>query len=665
MSDDSTGDTGDEKNEPGSVVRVAQTLTPDIVRRNFALKFGIVLLVMALSIGVIGFGATTLVTAETEANVEAEFESDANQEADIVEQWIDSNSLQTEIQANKGEYGEDRDSVNAELRDDNARAADDVHSLHILEDDDIEGLRVFASADDTVDPDTPLAEFDDREWMFEGAGGEIRLEITNLQTDPNDPEASEVFVSDTYEADGEQVVAFIAQTAADPDRYLLTEVRVDEVQETLRGATEGDVGFTQVVSTGDYLGEEGDINRVMMDARGDGGSLLSVYAENDATLAPLQSDTQSGVFSDMSADPDVLDEDYAVGYSSVDGTDWVVLAHGPRSEVFGFVDTMSTWGLIATAFAVLLIGVTGAGLGYSTSTSIDRLTRKTDEIREGNLEVDLTSSRIDNIGRLYGGFGEMRDALILQIERSEEARQEAEHTRAEAEEMTAYLQEKAEEYSEIMQHVSSGDLTQRMEQDGTEESMDQIAAQFNGMIEELEKTTGQLKSYVDEVEEAGSEVESSAGTVKQASEQVADSIQKISDDAYTQKERLETISTTMDEVATQLDSFAAEYDSDDLDAALTQIDAVATNLNEVATLSEETMAESQHVAGAAEEQAAELNEVSERANDLQRYAAPLRDILGRFETEAEHEFVFSVGPTGGIASPSRRSDGGSEEEKQE
>jgi hypothetical protein len=65
------------------------------------------------------------------------------------------------------------------------------------------------------------------------------------------------------------------------------------------------------------------------------------------------------------------------------------------------------------------------------------------------------------------------------------------------------------------------------------------------------------------------------------------------------------------------------------------------------------MAESQEVAGAAEEQAAELNTVSERANELQRYAEPLRDILERFETDQEHEFVFSVGPTGGAASPDR------------
>jgi hypothetical protein len=41
-----------------------------------------------------------------------------------------------------------------------------------------------------------------------------------------------------------------------------------------------------------------------------------------------------------------------------------------------------------------------------------------------------------------------------------------------------------------------------------------------------------------------------------------------------------------------------------------------------------------------------LTQVSERANDLQRSAQPLRDILERFEREAEHEFDFSVGPTG-------------------
>jgi uncharacterized phage infection (PIP) family protein YhgE len=102
----------------------------------------------------------------------------------------------------------------------------------------------------------------------------------------------------------------------------------------------------------------------------------------------------------------------------------------------------------------------------------------------------------------------------------------------------------------------------------------------------------------------------------------------------------------MDGIATELENFAEQHPDTEIGAQLDSIQDIASEINEIADLSEETQSETDNVSAAAEEQAAELNEVSERANDLQRYAQPLRDILGRFETEAEHEFVFSVGPTG-------------------
>lgn len=173
--------------------------------------------------------------------------------------------------------------------------------------------------------------------------------------------------------------------------------------------------------------------------------------------------------------------------------------------------------------------------------------------------------------------------------------------------------------------------------------MDRIAGEFNEMIEGLERTTGQLKSYVDGVEETGAEIDRSIGTVREASEQVADSIQKISDDAYDQKERLQAVAVTIDRAIVDLEALAAAEDVD-LEDSLTELRRVAQDVSEVAALSEEMMAESGHVAGAAEEQASELDEVSERVSDLQRYAQPLRDILGRFRTEVDDEFVFSVGP---------------------
>lgn len=351
------------------------------------------------------------------------------------------------------------------------------------------------------------------------------------------------------------------------------------------------------------------------------------------------------------------------GYQPVEGHDSLyIVTETPTSSAFELRgNVVQNFGLTLLFAFLILVGVTVAG-GRAVIQDLNTLATRAETMGEGDLDVDLETTRSDEIGVLYETFDQMRTDLKARIQESEEARdeaqsarKEAEVARQEAEQMADYLQEKAEEYSEIMQEVSMGDMTQRMESDGRVDSMDHIAAEFNDMIVELEKTTGQLKSYVDEVEQAGAEVEQSADTVRQASEQVAESIQKISDDAYNQKERLQNISDTMDEITTDLETLAANDDVD-IDGSLENIRDISADISDIAELSEDTMAEAEHVAGAAEEQAAELNEVSEQANDLQRYAQPLRDILDRFETEAEHEFVFSVGPTGGSQSPGTRPD---------
>ena len=643
-----SGDSADGE-EQNPIVGVLQTVTPGFIRQSFAIKFGLVLLVMALSIGAIGFVATEVITAETEANAEANYQGDAAQQADVVQQWMQSNSLQTQLLSADQAWEGDNSAGGLTLEVNNQKRLG-VADIHLV-DDTQGGPQVVAST--SLDDGEPLGETESRQWFAS------QNELPAIQGLAD----NDVYVSDTYDTGNQRVVGFVSPTTVGEDRYLFVEVSVSDIQQALRGSNpERDIGFTQVVNTAEYHGDEDNTqNVVMIDARGEEGKVLERYATNEDTLEPIQratelrgETTRAGVIARMNPNPDVVNDEYTVGYAPVEDSEWVVVTHGPRSEVFGFVDTLSTWGTIVTIFSVLLIGIAGSALGYSTSSAIDRLTAKTEEMREGNLDVTLQTSRIDNIGQLYDGFADMRDSLKEQIEESEHARKEAEVARAEAEEMASYLQDKAEEYSDIMQQVGAGDLTQRMEQDGEEESMDHIAAEFNDMIEELEKTTGQLKSYVDEVEEAGAEVEQSADTVRDASEQVADSIQKISDDAYDQKERLQNISETMDTIAEQLETFEGE--GTDVGDALEQIQEIASEISEIADLSEETMAEAENVAGAAEEQAAELNEVSGRANDLQRYAQPLRDILERFETESEHEFVFSVGPTGGQPSPNDSDD---------
>jgi len=263
-------------------------------------------------------------------------------------------------------------------------------------------------------------------------------------------------------------------------------------------------------------------------------------------------------------------------------------------------------------------------------------------MEQGNLDIDIETDRIDAIGQLYGSLDSMRKALSIQIDEAQQARKEAEVSRAEAMEMNQYLERKAEEYSETMERCAAGDLTQRMEPDGENESMDRIAASFNEMIAELEKTTGQLATFADEVETSGEVVFESAANVREASEQAADSIQQISADTDDQIERLEAV---RDDLDAAIDAFEG-IESPDVafDDAIENLQTVADAIDEILAIAEDTVGEAETVSEAAEEQAAELSEVSQRAEDLTRYARPLDDVLSRFETDSEHEFYFPTGP---------------------
>lgn len=626
--------------QPNILVRLLQRVTPRAIRKRFALKFALVLLIMAASIVAVGYIGTDEIAAQTSEDVKSEYEGVARQEADIIEQWVQRNRLSTRLISQTGDLGsQNAETLRATLTGERADInQEDVKEMSIVDSDG--GIPVVKASTDRSFSGSRGLEDTERQWLANNFN-----EISSMAV-------PDVYIQDTYQVEGERFMGFVSPVSAAGDRYLVIEVSVFDVKDSLQGSDRAEGGFTEVVNTNE--------NTIIID---------ELNPESDKTYATEGSDAyrpienaqdnrengSAGVIAKMGSNPGIIDETYTVGYAPVENTPWVVLTHAPRSSVFGFVQDLQTYGLGATIGAALLITVVGALLGYTTSSSIDRLTRKTEKMREGDLDVAVSTSRIDTIGSLYTGFAEMRDSLKEQIEEAERARKEAEVSRAEAMEMSNYLQDKAEEYSAIMDDCAAGDLTQRMDQDGENEAMDRIAAEFNEMIEELEKTTGQLKSYVDEVEEAGAEVEQSATTVREASEQVADSIQKIAVDAEDQKERLQTISETIDDIAAELESFSTEHDVP-IDEQLAQIQEVANEINQVADLSEETQAETDNVSAAAEEQAAELNEVSEQANDLQRYAQPLRDILGRFDTEAEHEFVFSVGPTGGGASPNRDDD---------
>ena len=631
----------DQQDGGGGLMGIARTIVPDFIRRSFVIKFGLVLLVLGLSVGAVGFVGSQTLTAEFEDEVNEKFSNLASSQADALATWDTNNRDQVFAYSRHPDLAQENVSqLQADLLDER-RARDtwgESGDTGVL-------MSVANTSSDTIIASTYFAYQDQ---SISSISQDTSEQIDSLGG-PSDVRRTAPINGTQF--DDNVYIAYVTPISGVDNRALIYHVPVA----TYTGSLSGGGAVSGEGSSGVALVVDGQ-NRILFEQQGARSTFMKQYDEatdfaNDSREAGPANSTASvqGPAQGFLANGDygLSGEEYVVGGANVQGSDWVVLIHTSTADAYGEVQGIADQALIATGLGVLLIILFGAALGRNTAKSIDRLTGKAEEMEEGNLEVDLSSGRIDNIGRLYDGFANMRDALNQQIQEAEQARKEAEVSRAEAMEMSTYLQETADEYAQIMQQCAAGDLTQRMEADGENEAMDRIASEFNEMIDELEKTTGQLKSFADEVETAGEVVQTSSESVRDASEQVADSVQKISDDAYDQKEQLQEISETMDQIADDLDTFAAENPEVEFGDSLERIEEIANMISEVVDLSEETMSEAENVAGAAEEQAAELNEVTQRAEDLSRYARPLREVLDRFETESEHEFYFPTGPGSG------------------
>ncbi|PSP31527.1 HAMP domain-containing protein [Halobacteriales archaeon QH_10_67_22] len=604
--------------------QVSTGILPGFIARSFLAKFVIALLIVSLLIG--GVSALTFQQTEDQLtdNVRDRYTDTAQDSASQIREWqqsrIETARLYSQFEViQSGEPDEVQSFLVAEA----SRLPADVYQVHYV---DLNSANVVASTSAARQDST----LNTREapWQNE--------DLTYGD--------DEVFVSDAEEVHRRSIVSYVSPVEdgnPDTDRVIIVMANFDEVASDLPTPTGTQGVYSQVV---DSQGRIVAGTQALKDIERNNGE-LETYSESEgvnerAVQRGLSGET--GFLQDEGVRSD-LRENFVVAYTNVPNQELAVITHVPTAEAFALRDTVTQNLAVLAATTFLGLGIIAVVFGRRTVTVLNRLTEKAEALEAGNLEVDLEATRADEFGTLTLAFASMRDALREQITEAEQARKEAEVSRAEAMEMNNYLQETAQRYSDIMQACARGDLTQRMSPEGENDAMDQIANNFNEMLSELEMTTGQLKSFAEEVEEGGSAVQESAQTVRSASEQVASSVQEISDDAYEQRDRMERLSREIEDVSATIESFADDHPDVDFGDSLDKIREVAELIDDAADLSNKTMEESESVAGAAEEQAAELTDVSSRAEELTQYAQYLGEGLNNFETEQEHEFVFQTG----------------------
>jgi methyl-accepting chemotaxis protein len=292
--------------------------------------------------------------------------------------------------------------------------------------------------------------------------------------------------------------------------------------------------------------------------------------------------------------------------ASMTETDWTVRVEERKAAAFA-VSTEVTSGILGlvlvTVIGLALIGVT---IGSSTTITVQRLARKADAMADGDLDVDLTTERADELGTLSRSFDSMRRSLRTEIENAEQARADAEQARADAEqaragaqELAEHIERKATAYESAMLAVADGDLTRRVEPASQSDAMTAIGEATNEMLSEMEATVARAMRFADHVSAAAAAADESATDARETGTEVSTAADEIAGGAARQSEQLqqaaaqvEQLSATSRESAATVESVATtsreaaaagEEGREAAEAALSEMDAVREEADATAT----------------------------------------------------------------------------------
>ena len=273
----------------------------------------------------------------------------------------------------------------------------------------------------------------------------------------------------------------------------------------------------------------------------------------------------------------VQDGDTVMAGSPVENAPWTVMVHAPQSEAFALGDFVasSLMGLVlVTVVSLALVGVT---VGSTTVTSLQHLSRRADEMADGDLDAEIATGRADEFGTLAGSFREMRDSLSASLSEAETAEAEAQQARAEAEqqrqeaeaaresaeaarreaqETARALEDAATDYETALTAVADGDLTRRVDADRDHDAMARVGRAVNQMLDDIETSVAAASQFADHVSDAAVRVESGAGDAMNAGSDVSVAVDEISDGATEQTDRLHEVAGEVDDLSASAEEVA-------------------------------------------------------------------------------------------------------------
>jgi methyl-accepting chemotaxis protein len=326
---------------------------------------------------------------------------------------------------------------------------------------------------------------------------------------------------------------------------------------------------------------------------------------------------------EVSANDSGIGKRVIAGYDGVESSTWTVVTYAEPSALFRVVDQLrQSLFVLLGAIALLLIGF-GMTVERPTLRDLKKLQITVEELQDGNLKTDIDTSRRDELGDLARGLDDMRvdlDDQIREAERATEeaqtAREEAEEAREKAEALSNHLETKAEEYREAIQRLADGDFTVRVDPESRHDGMHEIGVTLNSVVADLEETLDEVQAFADQVATSMDGLSAGANEIETATGEVAKTVQEISAGTDEQRDRLQSVSTEMNNLSAT-------------------VEEVASTSGTVASRADEAAERGEEGREAAEEASEALDEIETVTDQAVTEVEALVDQVGQIEEFAE------------------------------
>jgi methyl-accepting chemotaxis protein len=588
--------------------RRISALLPDAVRRSYLRQFAAAVAVILVVLVFVLGGVYAMERNAQEESVQETLQSNTERNVDEVANWRRQHATAARISSQSGKLREDSaSSASAALRSMSNSMPAEVVAIHYF---NWKEGNLTASSDSNVGSETATLP-----W----------LNSTSLSGNG----VTTVHTTDAYVHNNDTRMAFISPTQFGINYAIAVEVSVTESFD-FRNPVPG--SQTQVLQGNASVMYDEDTARVGTTYSGLAAGTLYNQTEETGLLSFGTSDNAGNATF-------VQDDGRIVSYALVPGANMAVVtstttdAYGVGTETMGYL-------ALVFVFVAISLGAVGFVVERPVARSISRLAERTEEIEDGNLDVDLESNRIDEIGTLYATFGSMRDSLaeqIDQIERAreearaeaEEARESAEQAREEAEAFNEHLEETADEYGEVIRACADGDLTRRLDPDEESEAMAEIARSFNDMMADLQSTVARVREFADEVADSTARATAATQEVRTTTREVSGSVGDIADDANEQDEYLQDLSEEMNDLSATVEEVAAT--ADNVADLARETEALASDGSEAAA---EAMEGMETIESATAETADEIRALDDEVDRVAEIVDLIDDIADQTNTLA-------------------------------